>query len=67
MGSIEKIKSVAKRVISEKEKGNDVVVVVSAMGKTTNKFVALTKEISNNQDKREFDMLLSTGDQISIA
>ena len=67
MGSIEKIKSVAKRVISEKEKGNDVVVVVSAMGKTTNKLVALTKEISNNPDKREFDMLLSTGEQISIA
>ena len=67
MGSIEKIKSVAKRVISEKEKGNDVVVVVSAMGKTTNKLVELTKEISNNPDKREFDMLLSTGEQISIS
>ena len=67
MGSIEKIKSVANRVISEKEKGNDVVVVVSAMGKTTNKLVELTKEISNNPDKREFDMLLSTGEQISIS
>lgn len=67
MGSIEKIKSVAKRVISEKEKGSDVVVVVSAMGKTTNKLVDLTKEISNNPDKREFDMLLSTGEQISIS
>lgn len=67
MGSIEKIKSVAKKLISEKEKGNDVVAVVSAMGKTTNKLVKLTKEISNNPDKREFDMLLSIGEQISIS
>lgn len=67
MGSIEKIKSVARKLISEKEKGNDVVAVVSAMGKTTNKLVELTKEISNNPDKREFDMLLSIGEQISIS
>ena len=67
MGSIEKIKSVAKKVILEKEKGNDVVVVVSAMGKTTNKLVDLAKEISVNPDKRELDVLLSTGEQISIS
>ena len=67
MGSIEKIKSVARRLISEKEKGNDVVAVGSAMGKTTNKLVELTKEISNNPDKREFDMLLSIGEQVSIS
>ena len=67
MGSIEKIKSVAKKVILEKEKGNDVVVVVSAMGKTTNKLVDLAKEIDINPDKREFDVLLSTGEQISIS
>ena len=59
MGSIEKIKSVAKKVILEKEKGNDVVVVVSAMGKTTNKLVDLAKKIDLNPDKREFDVLLS--------
>ena len=67
IGSIEKIKSVAKKIILEKEKGNDVVVVVSAMGKTTNKLVDLAKEISSNPDKREFDVLLSTGEQISIS
>ena len=67
MGSIEKIKSVAKKVILEKEKGNDVVVVVSAMGKTTNKLVDLAKKIDLNPDKREFDVLLSTGEQISIS
>lgn len=67
MGSIEKIKSVAKKVILEKENGNDVVVVVSAMGKTTNKLVDLAKNISTNPNKREFDVLLSTGEQISIS
>ena len=67
LGSIEKIKSVAKRVISEKEKGNDVVVVVSAMGKTTDHLVNLSKEISQNTNKRDMDVLLSTGEQISIA
>ncbi len=67
LGSIEKIKSVAKRVISEKEKGNDVVVVVSAMGKTTDHLVNLSKEISPNTNKRDMDVLLSTGEQISIA
>jgi len=67
MGSIEKIKSVAKKVVLEKAKGNDIVVVVSAMGKTTNKLVDLAKEINVNPDKREFDVLLSTGEQISIS
>jgi len=67
MGSIEKIKSVAKKVVLEKAKGNDIVVVVSAMGKTTNKLVDLAKEIDVNPDKREFDVLLSTGEQISIS
>lgn len=67
MGTIEKIKSVAKKVILEKEKGNDVVVVVSAMGKTTNKLIELAKEISTSPNKREFDVLLSTGEQISIS
>lgn len=67
VGSIEKIKSVANRIISKKEKGNDVVVVVSAMGKTTDNLVNLSKEISDNPNKRDLDMLLSTGEQISIA
>jgi aspartate kinase len=65
--SIEKIKSVAKRVISEKEKGNDLVVVLSAMGKTTDYLVNLCKEISINPSKRDLDMILSTGEQVSIS
>lgn len=67
VGSIEKIKAVAKRVIAAKEKGSDIVVVVSAMGKTTDKLVNLSKEISANPSKRDLDMLLSTGEQISIS
>lgn len=67
VGSTDKIKSVAKRVIVEKENGNEVVVVVSAMGKTTDNLVSLSKEISSNPSKREMDMLLSTGEQITIS
>ena len=63
----EKIKNVAKNVIREKELGNDVLVVVSAMGKTTDGLVKLAREISENPDPREMDMLLSTGEGVSIA
>ena len=67
VGSIEKIKSVAKKVIKEKEKGIDVVIVVSAMGKTTDHLIEMSKEISQDPNKRDMDMLLSTGEQISIS
>ena len=63
----EKIKNVAKAVIREKNLGNDVVVVVSAMGHTTDMLVKLAKEISDNPSSREMDMLLSTGEGVSIA
>lgn len=62
-----KIKNVAKAVIKEKNNGNDVVVIVSAMGHTTDYLVKLSSEISKNPNKREMDMLLSTGEQVSIA
>lgn len=65
--STEKIKNVAKRVIAEKENGNEMVVVVSAMGKTTDHLISLSKEISPDPSKRELDMLLSTGEQVSIS
>ncbi|HYE11342.1 MAG TPA: aspartate kinase [Patescibacteria group bacterium] len=67
VGTIEKIKAVAKKVIDRKEQGNEIVVVVSAMGKTTDSLITMAKEISPNPDKRELDMLVSTGEQISIA
>ncbi|MCD7780472.1 MAG: aspartate kinase [Candidatus Gastranaerophilales bacterium] len=63
----QKIHNVAKAVIREKENGNDVVVVVSAMGHTTDYLIKLAKEVTNNPDSREMDMLLSTGEQVSIA
>ena len=63
----EKIKNVAKTVIKEKENGNDVVVVVSAMGHTTDYLVKMAKEISKVPSEREMDMLLSTGEGVSIA
>lgn len=63
----EKIKNVAKAVIREKELGNDVVVVVSAMGHTTDYLVKMAKDISENPSSREMDMLLSTGEGVSIA
>ena len=63
----EKIKNVARTVIKEKENGNDVVVVVSAMGHTTDYLVKMAKEISSAPSGREMDMLLSTGEGVSIA
>lgn len=63
----EKIHNVANAVIKEKQNGNDVVVVVSAMGHTTDYLIKLAKEVTKNPDSREMDMLLSTGEQVSIA
>lgn len=63
----EKIKNVAKAVIREKNNGNDVIVVVSAMGHTTDYLVKLAKDITPEPDSREMDMLLATGEQVSIA
>ncbi|WP_027409520.1 aspartate kinase [Anoxybacteroides tepidamans] len=67
VGSIERIQNVANRVIQEVKNGNRVVVVVSAMGKTTDELVGLAKQLSSQPSKREMDMLLSTGEQVSIA
>lgn len=67
VGSVERIKSVAQRIDQTVTEGNTVVVVVSAMGKTTDGLVNLAKEISSNPSRREMDMLLSTGEQVSIA
>lgn len=63
----DKIKKVANAVIREKELGNNVVVVVSAMGHTTDYLIKMAKEISANPSAREMDMLLSTGEGVSIA
>jgi aspartate kinase len=62
-----KIKKVASRVIAKKDMGNDVVVVVSAMGDTTDHLVDLAKSVSETPPDREMDMLMSSGEQISMA
>ncbi|MEG2419714.1 MAG: aspartate kinase, partial [Eubacterium sp.] len=67
MGSIERIQNVARRVIAKKEKGNRMVVVVSAMGKKTDELVKMAYEINEHPPKRELDMLLATGEQVSIS
>ena len=63
----EKIMNVAKRCLEDYEKGHDVVVVLSAMGKTTDKLIAQANEINPHPPKREMDMLLVTGEQISVS
>jgi len=67
VGSVERIQAVAQRVMATATAGNSVVVVVSAMGKTTDGLVKLATDISSNPSRREMDMLLSTGEQVSIA
>ena len=67
VGTVDRILEVARRVVKTAQLGNSLVVVLSAMGKTTDGLVKLAKEISPNPNKREMDMLLSTGEQVSIA
>ncbi|MBD2694768.1 aspartate kinase [Anabaena catenula] len=67
VGSVERIQAVAQRVDKTVKAGNSVVVVVSAMGKTTDGLVKLANGISKNPNRREMDMLLSTGEQVTIA
>jgi aspartate kinase len=63
----EKIRRVTERVIKTKKAGNQVVVVVSAPGDTTDNLLSFARQITNNPDPRELDLLLSTGEQVSIA
>jgi len=67
VGTIEKIKRVAKRIAERKAAGERIITVVSAMGKTTDELVALANEAACRPNKREMDMLLSTGEQQTCA
>lgn len=67
VASPERIKNVAKRLIKMRESGDDVVAVVSAMGKSTDELMALAKAVSSDPPARELDRLLSTGEQVSMA
>ena len=63
----ERIKRVAQRVVSTKRRGYDVVVVVSALGDTTDELLELARQISQDPSERELDMLMATGEQVSVA
>ncbi len=67
VGDVEKIKRAAQRIVKTKKQGHQVIVVVSAMGKETDRLVSLASEINPKPSERELDMLLSTGEQVSIA
>ena len=67
VGSPERIKHVAQRVSRFVARGHKVVVVVSAMSGETNRLIALAKEVASNPDPRELDVMVSTGEQVSIA
>ncbi|MCL2745412.1 MAG: aspartate kinase, partial [Planctomycetaceae bacterium] len=63
----EKIKNAARKAIRAAQAGNQVVVVVSAMGKTTDHLISLAKELTDRPASREMDMLMSSGEQVTIA
>jgi len=67
VGTVERIEAVADRIAKFKAAGHDVVVVVSAMSGETNRLIALAKQIQDPPDPREFDVLVSTGEQVTIA
>ncbi|VAW65990.1 Aspartokinase [hydrothermal vent metagenome] len=67
VGSIERIQAVADRVIASRDKGNQIVVVVSAMSGETNRLIKLSRQIEKSPSEREMDVLISTGEQVTIA
>ena len=67
VGSIERIKQVAGKIAATKRAGNEIVVVVSAMAGETNRLIALAQQISDMPDERERDVLLASGEQVSVA
>jgi aspartate kinase len=67
VADVQKLRYVAGRVMETRRKGHDVVVVVSAMGDTTDDLLAMAKQVSASPDRRELDMLLSAGERISMA
>ena len=67
VGSTERIKNVARRIAKFRSRGHQVVVVVSAMSGETNRLIALAKEFQANPDPRELDVMVSTGEQVTVA
>jgi aspartate kinase len=66
VGSVERIKNVARRVARWKARGHDLVVVVSAMAGETNRLIALAKDIQANPEPRELDVIMATGEQVTV-
>ena len=66
VGSVERIEAVADKIAAFCEKGHEVVVAVSAMSGETNRLINLAQEVNDNPNRRELDVLLSTGEQVSI-
>ena len=67
VADVERIQAVARRIAACRQAGHDLVIVVSAMGHTTDELTGLARAISGNPPQREMDMLLATGEQVSIA
>ena len=67
VANVERIQNVARRVVDYRKRGHDLVVVVSALGDTTDELIELANQINTDPSDREMDMLLSTGEQISVA
>ncbi len=67
VGSVERIEAVADKIAAFREKGHEVVVAVSAMSGETNRLINLAQEVNDNPNRRELDVLLSTGEQVSIS
>lgn len=67
VGSVERMKHVAERIVSRKNEGHRCVVVVSAMGDTTDDLIDLSRQLTDRPSAREMDMLLTTGEQVSVA
>lgn len=67
VGTIERIEAVAEKIVGFRERGDDVVVVVSAMSGETNRLIGLAGEINDEPSPREMDVLVSTGEQVTIA
>ncbi len=67
VGDIDRIRNVARKVVHTKDEGHQVVVVVSAMSGETDKLIRLAKQVTPEPDEREMDVLISTGEQVSIA
>ncbi len=67
VGTVERIEAVADKIVGFRERGDDVVVVVSAMSGETNRLIGLANQIDEQASLRELDVLVSTGEQVTIA